>query len=183
MAGLGLAVGVANLSTATLVACGGGPSGGGTGDMVGETLETVFTLQSGTVGELRDRRGSGPFREYDVDPEEMLFVVEGAVGRARGAGDTPVSAVFVSKRYREVIAKERSPSDAGDDAYAPTWRSAVVVTVHPVTGRDDRSRVEIHAANKGPFHRGTISWERDLPGWIDAEMAGRAEPPTLKPLP
>ena len=43
---------------------------------------TIFTLQSGTVSELRDRRGTGPFLTYDVPPAEPLGVVEEAARKA-----------------------------------------------------------------------------------------------------
>ena len=53
-------------------------------DDVKETAETVLTLQSGTVSELRDRRGNGPFTTYDLAPDAMLGVVEALVFPAPG---------------------------------------------------------------------------------------------------
>ncbi|MGW8320291.1 MAG: hypothetical protein ACWGSD_01930, partial [Thermodesulfobacteriota bacterium] len=45
--------------------------------------------------------------------------------------------------------------------------SAMVAMVHPVPGEPQASRLEIHAMNKGPFHRGVIDWERSMPRWIE----------------
>ena len=39
----------------------------------------------------------------------------------------------------------------------------VVVMVHAAAGGGPGSRVEIHAQDRGPFHRGRIAWERELP--------------------
>ena len=138
---------------------------------VGEVAENVLTLQGGTISELRDRRGTGPFTTYEVAPAKMLAVIERACRKARGLGGRPVIAVFVSERYREVIAKERTAEASKDDSYAAPFRSAVVASVDPLPGRPDACRVEIHAMNRGPFHRGAVAWERDLPGWIREALA------------
>ena len=144
---------------------------------VGEIAENVVTLQGGTISELRDRRGSGPFTTYEVAPGGMLKVIERACRKARGLGGRPVTAVFVSERYREVIAKERAVDAKDPDSYSEVFRSAVVAMVDPVPGRPDACRVEIHAMNRGPFHRGAVKWERDLPGWIREALSegGREE--------
>jgi hypothetical protein len=150
-------------------------------DEVREIAKNVVTLQRGSVSELARRRGRGPFREYDLPPEAMLEVVEDALGRARGLGGLPLAAIFPNPVRREVVAKERTPDRAHDDAYAPAFRSAVLVGVDPLPGRPGRSRVEIHATHRGPFHRGAVAWERDLPRWIDETLAERG--PRLAPIP
>ena len=86
----------------------------------------------------------------------------------------PVTAVFVSERYREVIAKERAVDATEPDSYSEVFRSAVVAAVDPVPGKPGSCRVEIHAMNRGPFHRGAVRWERDLPGWIREALSERA---------
>jgi hypothetical protein len=151
--------------------------GGCVSDAVVESAVTVLTLQGGTVSELRDRRGTGPFRTYDVPPAEMLGVIERAAGKARGLGGKPVTAIFVSERYREVIAKERTAEQASSDAYSDAFRTAVVAMVDPVPGKPGSSRVEIHAMHRGPFHRGSVAWERDLPTWIDEVLGERGRAP------
>jgi hypothetical protein len=154
-------------------------------DDVKETAETVLTLQSGTVSELRDRRGNGPFTTYDLAPEVMLGVVEAAARKARGADGEPVRAVFVSELRGEVVAKERAGEGAQDDGYTAPFRTAMLAVVHRVPGRGDQSRVEIHMIQRGPFHRGVVDWTRDMPGWIQAVLAERAaqEAAPLTPIP
>jgi len=146
----------------------------GTGKTVQEVAVNVFTLQSGVVTELRDLRGTGPFLAYDVPPEEMLGIVE-AVLR------TKVVAVFPNPRAAEVIAKERLGKEAADDWYGPPSRSMVVVMVHPAAGGGPGSRVEIHATDRGPFHRGRIAWERELPPLLYEAVRHRGVTP-IRPL-
>jgi hypothetical protein len=154
-------------------------------DRVTQVAETVLTLQSGTISELRDRRGSGPYRTYPFTREEMLTIVEAAARKARGAGDEPVRAVFVYERAGEVIAKERSADEADDDAYDGAFRTALYAAVLPVIGDRSQSRVEIHAIDRGPFHKGVVRWARDMPRWIDEVIAERAaiESGPIAPLP
>lgn len=148
--------------------------GSSTGKLAAESAATVFTFQSGTMSELKERWGSGPFREYDVPPAEMVALA-GAVLR------TKVVAVFEEPGRGEVIAKERAGKDAADDFYAPAFRSAVAVWVHPVPDAPGRCRVEVHAVQRGPFHRGSIDWERELPPLLDAAAARRGTTP-IRPL-
>lgn len=142
------------------------------GKEVKEIATNVLTLQSGDLTTLRARRGEGPFREYAVPPAEMVGVAEKALR-------TKVAAVFPNARAGEVVAKERTPDAAWDDRYAQPWRSAVVVIVHAVPEDPGRSRVEVHAMQRGPFHKGSIGWESDVPPLLDrfaAERAGAAAP-------
>lgn len=139
---------------------------GGCSKDVRESAETVLTLQSGTMSDLRARRGDGPFHAYLVPPAEMLGIVE-AVLRTR------VTAVFAEPRRMEVVAKERDAAHATEDWYGPAWRSAVIVFVHPVPGDASASKLEIHATNRGPFHKGVIAWERELPGLLADAVAHR----------
>jgi hypothetical protein len=134
----------------------------------------VLTLQSGTVSELQDLRGTGPFRDYEVPPEEMLDLAAQVVR-------TQVSAVAVARDGLRVVGKERAGADAARDEYNRPWRSAVVVFVHRVPGRPGACRVEVHATHRGPFHRGRIAWERDLPGMLDDAVAHRGRTP-VRPL-
>ena len=157
----------------------------GVSDRVKDTAETVLTLRSGTMSDLRLRVGDGPFTTYDVPPEEMLTVVEEAARSARGRGGRPVAGIFVSELRGEVVAKERPPDKAHEDGYADPFLSAMVATVRPVTNRPDVSSVEIHAIRSGPFHRGVVAWERDMPRWIGAVLRARravADAP-LAPIP
>ena len=160
-AALGLAL------TACLGAC-----SARTAETVGETAETVLTLQSGTISELRDRRGTGPFTVYDVSPDDMLDVLE----KARGAGGKAVQAVFVYANAREVIAKERAADEADDTAYEGAFRTAMLAAVLPQPGEPGRCRVEIHALDRGPFHKGVVRWTRDMPTWIAEVLAEREAP-------
>ena len=148
-----------------------------------ETIENVLTLQQGTVTNVRELRGRGPFREYAVPPAEMLDLAT-RVLKAR------VPAVFPNPRALEVVAKERIGKDAAVDDYQPAWVSAVVVIVHPVAEDPGRSRVEVHATQRGPFNRGHIAWEHDVPAALDAMVAARGRPapapvtpPRIKPIP
>lgn len=140
---------------------------------VKEVAETVLTLQSGTVSELKARRDTGPFRDYAVPPAEMMGLVEGVLR-------SKVVAVFPEPLQQVVVAKEREGKEALDDSYAPAFRTAVVVFVHAVPGDATRSRVEVHACQRGPFHRGSIDWEAELPALLDAAVARRQAP--LRPL-
>jgi hypothetical protein len=148
-----------------------------------ETIENVLTLQQGAVSNVRELRGRGPFRDYPVAPAQMLDLAT-KVLKAR------VPAVFPNVRALEVVAKERIGKTANDEWYTGAWVSAVVVIVHPVDGEPDRSRVEIHATQRGPFHHGHIAWEKDLPAALDAAVAARGRPsppppppPRVKPIP
>jgi hypothetical protein len=85
-----------------------------------------------------------------------------------------VVAVFAEPRRMEVCAKERDANHATDDGYAEAWRSAAIVFVHPVPGDPSSSKLEIHATNRGPFHKGRIAWERELPACLDDAVAHRA---------
>ena len=156
-------------------------------DRVRESAETVLTLQSGTIAELRERRGRGPFAAYDVAPDEMIGILEAAARKARGLGGLPVTAVFASPARGEVVAKERAPADAKNTGYEGAFRTAMVAIVHPVAGRPQASRVEIHALQRGPFHGGQVAWERDMPRWIHEVIAERAaieiQPPAILPDP
>jgi hypothetical protein len=49
----------------------------------------------------------------------------------------------------------------------------MIAFVHPVSGNPDASRVEIHATQRGPSHRGVVRWLCDIPRWIDEVMAKR----------
>ena len=139
----------------------------GMSDDTKEAVRNVLTLETGAVSDARQRRGFGPFRDYEVPPDEMLDVVHGAL-----LAKTP--AVFVNRDAREVVAKEREPAKAASDAYAEPWLSAVVVTVHPLAGRPGRSSVEVHAVRKGVFKGGCIDWEAEVPRLLDAAVARRA---------
>ena len=134
----------------------------------------VFTLRNGTISELRNRRGSGPFRRYDVPPDEMLQVIAEACRHAKDLAGRPVTGVDVSVRYREVVAKERAPDAPADPGYSEDWRTAVVATVHPIEGEPGASRVEIHGGQRSPLLGGANDWERSLPGWIDEVLRERA---------
>ena len=160
---------VVGLAVLLLAACASDDST----EQIKEVATNVVTLQSGTMSELRERRGQGPFRRYEESPETMLEVVEEAMGSARGLGGHEVAGVFVSRRRLEVIAKEREPAKAHIKKYGMPFRSAVLVIVHPVEGEPEASRLEIHATQRGPFHKGRVAWQRDLPGWIDDVLRRR----------
>ena len=144
-------------------------SGTSTGDSVKEIAVNVLTLQTGAVTQIRERRGDGPFRDYAVPPAEMLDLATEVLREK-------VAAVFPNPRAGEVIAKERKGKDAADDWYSPAWVSAAVVIVHPIPADPGRCRVEVHATNRGPFHRGIIDWEREVPPLLDAAVARRGRP-------
>ncbi len=146
-------------------------SGSGLDKETRETIVNVLTLQGGTMSELRNRRGTGPFTTFDRSPDEMVDVLERAARKARGLGDEPVRAIFVSELRREVVAKERTAEESQSDAYMPAFRSAMIAIVHPVIGNPNQSRVEIHAMNRGPFHQGAVNWQRDMPRWIEEALA------------
>lgn len=156
-----------------LALCGSACSG--VSDRVKDSAETVLTLRSGTMSDLRLRVGEGPFHTYEVPPGEMLTVVEEAARRARGQGGRPVAGIFVSELRAEVTAKERPPDQAHEDGYEAPFLSAMVATVRPVLGRPEASTVEIHGIRSGPFHHGVVAWERDMPGWIQAVLRARQE--------
>jgi len=141
-----------------------------------EAIENVVTLQQGTISELKAKRGQGPFRTYDVSPVRLLAAVETAARRMKGLGGLPVTAVFVSERRMEVVAKERAPEDQWDDSYSAPWRSAMVATVHPIPGAPERARLEIHDGHRGPFHQGRIEWRRDLPRLVREALLQPMEP-------
>lgn len=155
------------------VAAAAGACSASSRDNVKKVAETVLTLQTGTVSELKDRRGTGPFRAYDVPPAEMLDLAAGVL-RSR------LLAVFPEPLQGVVIAKERSGKDALDDSYAPAFDAAVAVFVHPVDGSPGRSRVEVHCIQRGPFRRGRVDWARELPPLLDA--AARTGTAPVRPL-
>lgn len=139
-----------------------------TSTAVKDAVKDVLAGKTGTVTALKNLRGTGPFREYAVPPDDMVRVVGEAMGKK-------VVAVFENPRAREVVGKERKASQSHDDWYAPDWLSAVIVFVHPVDGDDGRSRIEIHSTNRGKAWRGTIAWEAELPALIDEAVARRGE--------
>ena len=157
----------------------------GLDDNVKDSAETVLTLRSGTMSDLRQRVGQGPFRTYEIPPDEMLEILEEAVGEARGRGDRPIRAVFVSENRRQVVAKEREGEHRDDDGYSKPFVTAMVATVYPIRERPEASRVEIHAIRSGPFHGGRVRWERDMPTWIDRAIQKRrsAAAAPLAPIP
>jgi hypothetical protein len=152
---------VALVTLALAAGCAGGVS-----DDTREAIENVLTLETGAVNDARALRGQGPFRDYAVPPDEMLELAEGVLR-------TKVVAVRTNFDAREVIAKERRGELAHEDAYTGRWVSAVVVTVHPVAGLPNRSRVEVHAVSKGVFTHGRIDWEREVPPLLDAAVRRR----------
>ena len=158
-----------------VLAC-GLPACSGVDDSVTEAAETVLTLQSGTISELRNKRGTGPFETYPFPPDEMLTILEAAARKARNDVGEPVQAVFVYEDAREVIAKERAGKDGRDTAYDEPFRTAMYAGVFPVRGDTKASRVEIHAVQRGPFHKGVVQWQRDMPRWIDEVIKEREAP-------
>ena len=154
-------------------------------DEVKETAETVLTLQSGTMSELRQKRGTGPFTFYHQRPADMLRYVERAARMARDEAGEPVRAIFVSHRRGEVVAKERAGEHTTEDGYEAPFRTAMLAVVHSVRDAPGRSRVEIHMIQRGPFHRGVVNWTRDMPRWIAAaiEEDKAYESAPLAPIP
>ena len=143
---------------------------GATGDAAREAVMNVATMRGGTLSALRDRRGRGPFREYDVSPEVLLRAVERAAGQARGRGGHPVKAIFVSKRRSEVVAKEREPALASSESYRGPFLSAMLAVVHESRIHPGKARLELHATHSGPFHLGAVNWQRDMPRWIEQAL-------------
>jgi|GEM_PF-1753772 len=133
---------------------------------VRDSARDVITLRSGTVSELKALRGSGPFTRYEVAPREMLEVAAAACRKARGLRGKPVTGVEVSVRYGEVTAKERADDVHPDVGYSEDWRSAVVITVHPILGEPNVSRVEWHATKRSPLLGCGVDWDGVLPGLI-----------------
>lgn len=152
-----------------LAACKGGVS-----EDTKKAVENVVTLRTGTVSELHALYGTGPFRDYAVPPGEMVDLATAVL-------KTFVPAVFANERTLTVVAKERKGKDAWVDDYSPEWHSAVIVFVHRVVGNPDACRVEIHATNRGTFHKGSIAWEQVLPGRLDEAVAKRGRTP-IRPL-
>jgi hypothetical protein len=146
----------------------------GSSKTIKEVAETVFTLQRGTMTDLKESFGTGPFRDYAVPPAEMIDLVAAVL-------KTKVAAVCVEPRFGQVIAKERAGKDIDKDEYSPAFRTAVIVFVHPVPDSPGRCRVEIHAIGRGPFHRGFIDWEHEVPPLLDAAVAHRGTTP-IRPL-
>lgn len=148
-----------------------GGCAGGSGSVDSETLKevagNVLTLQSGTISELRAKRGKGPFLHYDLPPDELLTVVYRAAKKAKGGDGKPLRGVWKRTLSLEVVAKERSLEFVESDEYDDPWRSAMLAMVHPVPGKPNESRLEMHGASRGPFHKGTIAWTHVMPGWID----------------
>lgn len=140
---------------------------------VRDVAKDVLTLKRGTISDLKRMRGQGPFTRYEVPPETMLEVVAEACGKARDLAGRPV-AIWVSRNYREVTAKERAPDDLHDADYREDWRTAVVVMVHPIEHELGACKVEIHGARRSVLYGGVNDWERTLPGWIDEVMRARA---------
>src|SRR5262245_22182221 len=89
---LGVTAGIVAL---VLVGC-----SGESGKQLKKTAEVVFTLQTGTMTALKETENSGPFRDYDVPPDEMIDLVTAVL-------KTKVVAVFPEPRFGRVIAKER----------------------------------------------------------------------------
>jgi hypothetical protein len=135
---------------------GGAAGGGGTGKQVKEIATNVLTLQFGTITDLRAMRGQGPYYDYEVPPAAMLAAAEKAM-------KSKVVGVYPNPHAMEVVAKERAAKDEWDDRYDTKWLSAAIVIVHPVPSEPGRSKVEIHAIDRGPFHKGRIAWEAELP--------------------
>ena len=136
-----------------------------------DVLGNVATLQHGTISDLRDCRGQGPFRTYNVPPDEMVDVLVKAAGKARDETGRPIDNIFPSVLRREVIAKERGDCDNEELSYRKPFKSAMYAAVHAIPGRPSCCEVEIHATDRGPFHQGNVNWIRDMPGWIREVLA------------
>lgn len=148
-----------------VLACGGCSAG------ARESLGFVATLQQGTMSDLRDCRGTGPFRTYPVPPDEMIDVLVQAAGKGRDETGKPIDQIWPSVLRREVVAKERGACDNKYASYSRPFRSALYAVVHPVLGDPTSCKVELHAMERGPLHQGTVRWLRDMPGWIDQVIA------------
>ena len=162
---------------AALLALALGAAGCALKESVRDSAHDVLTLRRGTISGLRDLRGTGPFRHYDLAPEAMLEVVAAACAHARDLAGRAVSAIEVSPRYLEVVAKERPPDVPEGVGYSKDWRTAVVVIVHRIEGQPGECQVEIHGARRSPLLGGATDWERRLPGWIDEELRLRRATP------
>lgn len=136
-----------------------------------DVLGNVATLQTGTMSDLRDCRGSGPFRTYRVPPDEMIDVLVAAAGKARDETGRPIDNIWPSVLRREVVAKERDACDNEERSYSKPFKSALYAVVHPILDDPGACRVEMHATNRGPLHQGKVNWIRDMPGWIDEVLA------------
>ena len=158
-----------------LPACSGGASSQLDSETIKEVAGEVLTFQSGTVNELRRRRGKGPFTHYDLPPDELLTVVYRAAKKARGVDGQPIRGVWKRKISMEVVAKERTAEFVESEKYDDPWRTAMLAMVHPVPGKPNESRLEIHATSKGPFHKGRIAWTHTMPCWI-REVLAEPEP-------
>jgi hypothetical protein len=141
---------------------------------VKDVAGNLLTLKTGTMSDLEEERGTGPFTDYAVPPEEMVDLVA-AVLR------TKVRAVFPTKGSLSVYAKERTGKDRAIEDYSDPWVSGVAVFVHPVAGDPSSCRVEIHATNRGAFTKGCIRWERELPPLLDDAVRHRGTTP-IRPL-
>lgn len=142
-----------------------------------EVLGNVVTLQQGTLSDLRDCRGTGPFRTYPVPPDQMIDVLVEAAGKGRDETGRPIDNIWPSVLRREVVAKERGACDNQEVSYSKPFKSAMYAVVHPIPGQPDCCQVEIHATDRGPLHQGRVNWSRDMPGWIEAVLATRAADP------
>ncbi len=145
-----------------------GCASGDSDSMVQQVVKDVLQGKTGTVTSIKALRGTGPFLEYPVPPDEMVHMVGRALKKK-------TVAVFENERAYEVVAKERSADRAHDDWYAPDWLSAVVVFVHPVEGDEGRSRIEIHATSRGAAWRGKIDWTTEVPRLVEEEVEHRGE--------
>lgn len=144
--------------------------GGCVSERTAEAVRDVVTLRTGTISELRDRRGRGPFQEHEVPPADMLEVVARACRAMVGLRGRPVTTVEVSRRHGEVTAKEQGLDGRRDPAYGDEWVSAVVVVVHPVVGQPGRSRVEWHATRRSVLMVRGVDWEGALAARIEQEV-------------
>lgn len=137
-----------------------------------DALVNLVTLQTGTITEIDQRRGTGPFKTYPLSVPKMMEVVTAVL-------KTQVPAVFPCPNARKVIAKERKGKDALSDEYDPPFASAVGVYLEPIEPGQTSCRVEIHAIRRGPFHQGHIDWERILPPLLDQAVAHPEKTPIV----
>ena len=75
-----------------------------------------------------------------------------------------------------MTAKERAYDVHPDVGYSEDWRSAVVITVHPILGEPNVSRVEWHAGRRSPLLPCGVHWDGVLPGLIAEALAERPTP-------